>query len=68
MAVDNALVRLEAKLQDVSTEFTAVKSQVNNVLDTLVHDPRGEMEFLRQKWTDAVADWNGVQTDAEVRP
>ncbi|GAA5860944.1 hypothetical protein JCM3774_003196 [Rhodotorula dairenensis] len=65
VAVDDALVRLEAKLQDANAEYAAVELQVNGVLDTLVHDPRGEMEFLRQKWTDAVADWNGVQADAE---
>lgn len=66
-AVDDMLARLETKLQDVNADFTAVETQVRGVLDALVDDPRGEMEFLRQKWTDAVSDWDGVQADAEVR-
>ncbi|GAA5991081.1 hypothetical protein JCM10908_006530 [Rhodotorula pacifica] len=63
--VDDTLALLEAKLEDVNADFSVVGTQVRSVIDTLVDDPRGEMDFLQQKWADAASDWEGVQADAE---
>ncbi|GJN90026.1 hypothetical protein Rhopal_003023-T1 [Rhodotorula paludigena] len=64
--VDGALMRLEAKMDEVRKDFVAAEAQVKPLLEKTFVDARGELAFLRRKWDDAVHEWETVQKDAEL--
>ncbi|TNY24328.1 hypothetical protein DMC30DRAFT_345792 [Rhodotorula diobovata] len=64
--VDAALMRLDAKMDEVRKDFGAVETQVQPLLASFAPDERGEVKLLRQKWADAVDEWETVQKDADV--
>ncbi|BGP49394.1 hypothetical protein JCM10450v2_005283 [Rhodotorula kratochvilovae] len=64
--VDTALMRLDAKMEEVRKEYASVEAQVQPLLASSAPDERGELRFLQQKWDDAVADWETVQKDADM--
>ncbi|KAJ8291483.1 hypothetical protein OF846_005158 [Rhodotorula toruloides] len=68
--VDAALMRLEAKLEAVRSQYVALASQVEPLLDPshslTATDERGDLDLLKHKWADAVADWEAAQKDADV--
>lgn len=47
-------------------DFGAVETQVQPLLASFAPDERGEVKLLRQKWADAVDEWETVQKDADV--
>ncbi|GAA5922736.1 hypothetical protein JCM3775_006116 [Rhodotorula graminis] len=64
--VDAALMRLDAKMDDVRKDYALVESQVQPLLASHAHDERSELGLLRQKWVDAVDEWDTVQKDADA--
>ncbi|GAA5917383.1 hypothetical protein JCM8208_003894 [Rhodotorula glutinis] len=64
--VDTALMRLNAKMDDVRKDYASVESQVQPLLASHPHDERSELGLLRQKWADAVDEWDTVQKDADA--
>ncbi|GAA6049342.1 hypothetical protein JCM3770_007298 [Rhodotorula araucariae] len=63
--VDAALMRLDAKMDEVRKEYASVEIQVRPLLSS-APDERGELHFLQQKWANAVSDWEAVQKDADM--
>lgn len=52
-------------------QYVALASQVEPLLDPshslTATDERGDLDLLKHKWADAVADWDAAQKDADVR-
>ncbi|GAA5948814.1 hypothetical protein JCM3765_003911 [Sporobolomyces pararoseus] len=65
--MDKALMKLDAKLEDVRKELSEIESQVKPLLDSSANDSEStEIYFLKEKWKSTLEEWDSVQRDAEM--